>query len=121
MHIIRRTLLGASAVGLATVLLTGALTTSAVPAGAAAVPPQIPQFTSTQAAAKWIESQQAADGSIGGSLSFTANGILALAAAHDTAAAQSALSYMEANANAFIAVTGGSGADGPGQLWMHTR
>jgi hypothetical protein len=116
MHIIRRTLLGASAVGLATVLLSGALTTSAVPAGAAAVPPQIPQFTATQAAAKWIESQQAADGSIGGSLSFTANGILALAAAHDTTAAQSALSYMEANANAFIAVTGGSGADGPGQL-----
>ncbi len=116
MHTIRRTLLGASAIALATLLVSAALTTSAVPAGAASAQPQIPQFTAAQAAAKWIEGQQAADGSIGGSLSFTANGILALAAAHDNAAAQSALSYMEANANTFIAVTGGGGADGPGQL-----
>ena len=101
---------------LATLLVSAPLTTSAVPAGAASAQPQIPQFSAAQAAAKWIEGQQSADGSIGGSLSFTANGILALAAAHDTAAAQSALSYMEANANTFIAVTGGGGADGPGQL-----
>ena len=85
----------------------------AAPAGAATVSPQIPQFAAAQAAANWIVTQQAADGSIGGSLSDTVNGILALAAGHDTAAAQSALSYMEANANAYITV---DGADGPGQL-----
>jgi len=115
-HILRRTLMGASAVGLATLLSAGAMTSFAVPAGAATVAPQIPQFAAARAAAKWIVTQQAANGSIGGSLSSTANGILALAAAHDTAAAQSALSYMEANANSYIAVAGGGGADGPGQL-----
>src|SRR3984957_2563773 len=115
-HILRRTLMGASTVGLATLLSVGAMTSFAVPAGAATVAPQIPQFAAAQAAAKWLVTQQAANGSIGGSLSSTANGILALAAAHDTAAAQSALSYMEANANSFIAVAGGGGADGPGQL-----
>jgi hypothetical protein len=115
-HILRRTLLGASAVGLAMLLVSAALTTSVLPAGAVSVQPQIPQVAVAQAAANWIVTQQAADGSIGGSPSATANGILALVAAHDTAAAQSALSYMEANANAFIAVTGGGGADGPGQL-----
>ena len=104
MHLIRRTLLGASAVGLATLLASATLATSALPAGAASVQPQIPQVAAAQAAASWIVTQQAADGSIGGSLSATANGILALAAAHDTAAAQSALSYMEANANSFINV-----------------
>jgi hypothetical protein len=101
-HILRRTLLGASAVGLAMLLVSAALTTSVLPAGAVSVQPQIPQVAVAQAAANWIVTQQAADGSIGGSPSATANGILALVAAHDTAAAQSALSYMEANANAFI-------------------
>ncbi len=49
-----------------------------------------------------------------GSLSTTVNGILALAATHvDTAGAQSALSYVEANANAYITA---DGADGPAQL-----
>ena len=58
------------------------------------MPSQIPQVAAAQAAAKWIVSQQAADGSIGGIASATANGLLALAAAHDeAAAAQSALSY----------------------------
>ena len=79
--------------------------TSPPPAGAASVQPQIPQVAAAQAAANWIAGQQAADGSIGGSLSTTANGILALAAAHvDTAAAQSALSYIEANANTYVTV-----------------
>ncbi|MFZ0249861.1 MAG: prenyltransferase/squalene oxidase repeat-containing protein [Acidimicrobiales bacterium] len=116
MTTIRRTLLGASSVGLAVLLASATLTSFGTSAGAAGVQPQIPQFAAAQAAAKWITTQQAADGSIGGSLSFTANGILALAAAHDTAAAQAALSYMETNADSFIAVSGGGGADGPGQL-----
>jgi hypothetical protein len=110
--IIRRTLLGASSVGFA-VLLASAMLTSFGTAGASTTQPQIPQLAAAQAAAQWIITQQAADGSIGGSLSLTANGILALAAAHDATAAQSALSYMEANANAYIP---NNGADGPGQL-----
>jgi Prenyltransferase and squalene oxidase repeat len=113
MHLIRRTLLGASAVGLATLLTSATLMSITAPVGAASVSPQIPQFAAAQAAANWIITQQAADGSISGSLSDTANGILALVAAHDTAAAQSALTNMEANVNAFIPSTG---ADGPGQL-----
>ena len=112
-HILRRTLMGASAVGLAT-LLSAAMTSSATPAGAASVPPQIPQFAAAQSAATWVAGQQAANGSIGGSLSTTVNAILALAAAHvDTAGAQAALTYVEANANAYITV---DSADGPGQL-----
>ncbi|HEY5383955.1 MAG TPA: hypothetical protein VIJ56_01880, partial [Acidimicrobiales bacterium] len=116
MHLIRRTLLGASAVGLATLLTSATLLWLAAPAGAASAQPQIPQFAAAQAAAKWLVTQQAGDGSIGGALSATANGILALAAAHDTAAAQSALSYMEANANAFINSSSTQNTDGPGQL-----
>ena len=116
MHIVRRTLMGVSAVGLATLLSVGAMTSFAVPAGAATVAPQIPQFAAAQAAAKWLVTQQAANGSIGGSLSSTANGILALAAADDTAAAQSALSYMEANADSFITVAGGGGTRRSGSV-----
>jgi hypothetical protein len=116
MHFVRRTLLGASAVGLATLLTSATLMSMAAPAGAASAPPQIPQFAAAQAAAKWLVTQQAGNGSIGGSLSSTANAILALAAAHDTAAAQSALSYMEANANAYINAASTQNTDGPGQL-----
>ena len=113
-HILRRTLLGASAVGLATLLAATTMTSFAAPAGAASVQPQIPQFAAAQSAATWIAGQQAADGSIGGSLSTTVNAILALAAAHvDTAGAQAALAYVEANANSYITV---DSADGPGQL-----
>jgi hypothetical protein len=111
---IRRTLTGVSSVGFAVLLASATLLTSAPPASAAAVPPQIPQFAAAQSAATWIAGQQTANGSIGGSLSTTVNGILALAAAHvDTAGAQSALSYVEANADAYITV---DGADGPAQL-----
>ncbi len=113
-HILRRTLMGASAVGLATLLSAATMTSFAVPAGAASVQPQIPQFAAAQSAATWVAGQQAADGSIGGSISNTVNGILALAAAHvDTAGAQAALTYVEANADSYITV---DGADGPGQL-----
>jgi hypothetical protein len=90
------------------------MTSLAGPAGAVPVQPQIPQFAAAQSAATWIAGQQAADGSIGGSLSTTVNAILALTVAHvDTAAAQAALAYVEANANSYVTA---DGADGPGQL-----
>ena len=54
MHLIRRTLLGASAVGLATLLASATLMSLAAPAGAASAQPQIPQFAAAQAAAKWL-------------------------------------------------------------------
>ncbi len=114
---IRRTLTGASSVGFAVVLASATLLSSAPTASAATAPPQIPQFAAAQSAAKWIVGQQAADGSIGGSLSTTANGILALAAAQvDPSAAHAALNYMEANANAYINSPSTDNADGPGQL-----
>ncbi len=114
MHILRRTLPGASAVVLATLLAAATMTSFAGPAGAVSVRPQIPQFAAAQSAATWIAGQQAADGSIGGSLSTTVNAVLALTAAHvDTAGAQAALAYVEANANSYITA---DGADGPGQL-----
>ena len=114
MHILRRTLMGASAVGLATLLSAATMTSFAAPAGAASVQPQIPQFAAAQSAATWVAGQQAANGSIGGSLSTTVNAILALAAAHvDTAGAKAALTYVESNADSYITV---DGADGPGQL-----
>ena len=71
MHIVRRTLMGASAVGLATLLSAATMTSFAAPAGAATVPPQIPQVAAAQSAATWIVGQQAANGEIGGSLSTT--------------------------------------------------
>jgi hypothetical protein len=122
-HIVRRTLMGASAVGLATLLSAATMTSfAAPPSGAATLPPQIPQVAAAQSAATWIVGQQNADGSIGpgglpGNLSTTVNGILALAAAHvDTAGAQAALRYLEANANAYINSSSTSNEDGPGQL-----
>ena len=113
MHILRRTLMGASAVGLATLLSAGAMTSFAVPAGATSVAPQIPQFAAAQAAAAWVVGQQAANGEIDGSLSETANGIQGLVAAHATSAAQAAWSYLEANGDAYITV---DSSDGPGRL-----
>ncbi|MGD0746434.1 MAG: hypothetical protein ABSB68_01320 [Acidimicrobiales bacterium] len=114
MHIVRRTLMGASAVGLAAMLGTATLTSLAAPAGATSVQPEIPQFAAAQSAATWLVGQQASDGSIGGSLSSTVDAVLALAAAHvDVPAANAALSHVEANANSYITV---DSADGPGQL-----
>jgi hypothetical protein len=116
-HIVRRTLMGASAVGLATLLSAATMTSFAAPAGAATVPPQIPQVAAAQSAATWILGQQAATGEIGGTLSATSAGILALAAAHaNNAAAQTALTFMEANANSYINSASTSNEDGPGQL-----
>jgi hypothetical protein len=113
-YIVRRTLLGASTIGVAVLLSAATVTSFAAPVGAASVQPQIPQFAVAQSAAAWIAGQQVANGSIGGSLSTTVNAILALAAAHvDTTGAKAALSYVEANADSYITV---DGADGPGQL-----
>ncbi len=119
-HILRRTITGASVVGLAALLSAAAMTSFAPPAGAATAPPQIPQMAAAQAAATWIAGQQAANGGIGPSpqplanLSTTVNGILALAAAHvDIAGAQAAWAYVEANAASYITH---DGADGPAQL-----
>jgi hypothetical protein len=117
-HIVRRTLMGASAVGLATLLSAATMTSFATPASAATVPPQIPQVAAAQSAATWIVGQQAASGEIGGSPSATAAGILALAAAHaNNSAAQSALTYLEANAESYINNPASTDSeDGPGQL-----
>ncbi|HEX4433186.1 MAG TPA: hypothetical protein VH012_00055 [Acidimicrobiales bacterium] len=114
MPIIRRTLLGASSAGFAVLMASATLPFSVAPVGATTVPPQIPQFAAAQSAATWVAGQQAANGSIAGSLSTTVNGILALTAAHvDSAGAQAALAYVETNADAYITV---DGADGPAQL-----
>jgi hypothetical protein len=113
MHIVRRTLMGASAVGLATLLSAATLTIFSAPAGAASVPPQIPQFAAAQAAAAWVVGQQAANGEVDGSLSETANAIQGLVAAHATTAAQAAWGYLESNADSYITV---DSADGPGRL-----
>jgi len=113
-HIIRRTLMGASVVGLAAMLIAATMTSFAAPAGAAPAQPQIPQFAAARSAATWVAGQQAPNGSIGGSLSNTVDAILALAAAHvDIPAADAALSYVEANADSYITE---DNADGPGQL-----
>ena len=118
-HIFRRTLMGASAVGLATLLSAATVASFAAPAGAVSVQPQIPQFAAAQSAAAWVAGQQTANGSIGTApaLSTTVNAILALAAAHtNSAAAQAALTYVEANANSYINSPSTDNADGPGQL-----
>jgi hypothetical protein len=116
-HIVRRTLMGASAVGLATLLSAATMTSFATPGGAATVPPQIPQVAAAQSAATWIVGQQAATGEIGGSLSATSAGILALSAAHaNNAAARAALNFMELNADSYINSASTSNEDGPGQL-----
>jgi hypothetical protein len=112
--LIRRILLGVSSVGFAVLLASATLTSVSAPAGAASVQPQIPQFSAAQAAATWVAGQQAADGSIAGSASTTASGILALAAAHvDTSGAEAAMTYLETNASSYITV---DNADGPGRL-----
>ena len=65
-HILRRTLMGASAVGLATLLSAATMTSFAAPAGAASVPAPDPQFAAAQSAATWVAGQQAANGTSAG-------------------------------------------------------
>ena len=117
MVIVQRHLRGASTIGLATFLGLAALTFSTASVAAAPPPPsqpQIPQVHVARAAALWLAGKQAANGSIGGSLSNTVNAIAALAAADvDLSGVAKAESYVEANANTYITV---DSADGPGQL-----
>jgi hypothetical protein len=114
MHIVRRTLHGASALGLATAIGVVGLIGFSGSAGASPALPQIPQVAAAQAASSWLVSQQAANGSIGASLSNTVNGLLSLAATNTQhVAVAKALSYVEANLNTYITV---DSVDGPGQL-----
>ncbi len=115
MTIVHRPLRGASTLCVATLLGLSALFFSTASAAATPPPPpQLPQVPVAQAAATWLAGQQAANGSIGGSLSNTVNAIAALAAANvNLSAANKAYSYVVANASTFITV---DGADGPGQL-----
>ncbi len=94
--------LGASAVGLATLLSAATLIVRPAPAAPRPCRPRSPSSPRPRP-------QQMAGDPAGRRRqhrrlsSTTANGILALAAAHDeAAAAQSALTYMEANANTYI-------------------
>ena len=61
MHILRRTLMGASAIGLATVL-AAAMISLAAPAGAAA--PTLPQTAVALGAARWLGTQLTPQGTI---------------------------------------------------------
>jgi squalene cyclase len=90
-------------------------------AGAASSAPSLPQPASAQAGATWLADQFEPQGYIPSQsdpgtadLSATANSILALASANsDPSLAAKALSYMEANVEAYVSQ---KGADGPGQL-----
>ena len=95
-------------------------------AGAATRPqlaggPGLPQTVSARQAAQWLATQLSpqgwmptSPGSNTPSLSFTANSILALVAVNvDPSGVQTALSYLEANVDAYVTPFG---ADGPGQL-----
>ena len=104
--------------------LTAALAPSAT-AGAAPPGPQdgpsLPQAAAAQAAARWLAGQLSpagwmptSPGSGRPSLSFTANTVLALVAAHvDPTGVAAALGYLETHVDAFVTQ---DGADGPGQL-----
>ena len=118
MHIVRRTLMGASAVGLATLLSAATMTSFAAPAGAAA--PTLPQTAAAQSAARWIGSQLTPQGTIDDvtpgtpDLSATAQAVIGLGAIGiDLTGARAGLSYLKANTAAYITK---QGSDGPGQL-----
>ncbi len=117
MHIVRRTLMGASAIGLAAVLATATMTSLGAPAGA--VPPTLPQTAAAQSAAQWLGSQLTPQGTIDltpgtASLSATAGAVTALGATGvDLPGARAGLSYLKANSATYITQ---QGSDGPGQL-----
>ena len=87
----------------------------------AATSPSLPQPLSAQAGATWLAGQFTAQGFIPSQsdpgtadLSATANGLLALVSANtDPSLAATALSFLEANVNAYVSQ---GGVDGPGQL-----
>ncbi len=117
MHILRRTVMGASAIGVAT-LLAIAATPFVAPAGA--VPPTLPQTTAALGAARWLAAQLTPQGTIddvtpgSADLSATTQTVIALGTTGvDLAGARAGLSYLEANAQKYISQ---QGSDGPGQL-----
>ncbi len=118
MHIIRRHLVSASALGMLIILSSIGAAWSAPAASATA--PTLPQTAAAQSAASWLGRQFTPGGFIplSGSntpdYSTTVNSLLALAAANvDATTAQSALTFLEANSTSYITV---DGAPGPGQL-----
>ena len=116
-HILRRTLMGASAVGLATVLASAAVIALATPAGAVA--PTLPQTAVAQrsgVARGQLTPQGTIDDVTPGTpdLSATVQAVLSLGAAGvDLTGARAGLSYLKANSATYIAANGN---DGPGQL-----
>ncbi len=115
---IHRTLMGASAVGLATVLAAATVISLATPAGA--TPPTLPQTAVAQTAAGWLGGQLTPQGTIDDmtpgtpDLSATVQTVLSLGAAGvDLTGARAGLSYLKANSATYIPV---KGSDGPGQL-----
>ena len=117
MHILRRTLMGGSALSMAA-LLALAVTPLAAPAGAAA--PTLPQTTVALTAAGWLGSQLTAQGTIDdvtpgtADLSATVQTVTTLGASGvDLTGARAGLSYLKANSAKYITV---QGSDGPGQL-----
>ena len=116
-HILRRTLMGVSAIGLATVM-AAAMISLAAPAGAAA--PTLPQTAVAQSAARWLGTQLTPQGTIDdvtpgtADLSATAQTVIALGATGvDLRGARAGLSYLKANSATYITQ---QGSDGPGQL-----
>src|SRR5271170_3545375 len=110
-HILRRTLMGASAVGLATLLSAATMTSFAAPAGAAA--PALPQTAAAQGAARWIGSQLTPQGTIDDvtpgtpDLSATVQAVIGLGATGiDLTSARAGLSYLKANAATYITKQG---------------
>lgn len=107
----------------AALVVCSSLVAVAVPAASEATSAQLPlpQPTSAQAGATWLADQLTPQGYIPSQtdpgtadLSATANAVLALASANvDPAGAAAALSYLEANVDAYVSQ---DGADGPGQL-----
>ena len=109
---------------LATAVLGACLTVGIVAAptiaGATATPTPFPQPASAQAGASWLANQLTPSGYIPGNvpgqanLSFTANTVLALAAAGtDVPQANAALTYLSGHVDDYVTV---SGSDGPSQL-----
>ena len=106
-HIVRRTLMGASAVGLAAVLATATMTSLGAPA-AARCRRRCRRSLRPRVAAQWLGSQLTPQGTIDltpgtASLSATAGAVTALGATGvDLPGARAGLSYLKANSATYI-------------------
>jgi hypothetical protein len=125
MHPVHRTLRSATVATAAAALALVIGFAGLNPAGAAAgAVPKLPQTTVAQGAANWLVGQFNASSYIPtgtpgqANLSSTLNSVIALAAANvDLPLANAAMSYMEANANTYIAADPNDPThDGPAQL-----